>query len=627
MSGKHIINKIQVTGGFLENINIEFSDKMNCIIGARGTGKTTLLEFIRHALGLDYNRPEEKKWKKIEKLVKSNLSTGQIKISITNSDDFSYQVESDKSGDQIILNEDGDVTTLSLKQGTLFRADIYSQDQIEEIADETKDQIELIDQFKSAEILDINNKMVEILGQLKGNAVTVAKTQKDAEILFDELQQIPEIEIQLKKYKKELSDDSDEVNTATAEKEMRDGETKLLTTVREEMTAANIQLSDVGTRLSNILPKLGNEEIEKGKNADFFKEFEGKMSNLIKQYISSIKDVDRQISSGISVIQKNEESLALTHKKQEKGFQELLDQHKEIQEKSQERLRLATLHKQLKDKLKEYEDKQKTLISLNSNRSELYEQLIDLREDRYNIREKIVKHLDSQIDFIKISIKPDSNADNYHSLIVEAVEGSGTQSSRYVPKIVTSLHPKEFFNIVQNNPSPIETLIEKTRINENQARTVVDRLKGKEILFDIQTVELIDEPLIQLLDGGIPKKSSELSTGQKCTTILPILLLQDTSPLLIDQPEDNLDNAFISDIVVKGLEKVKQNRQLIFITHNPNIPVLAECERVVILKSNGKNSTIEGIGNLDETQDLIELYLEGGHEAFLKRAKRYTNKD
>ncbi len=624
MSGKHIINKIQVTGGFLEDINIEFSDKMNCIIGARGTGKTTLLEFIRFAFDLNYNRPEEKKWKKIRNLINANLSTGQIKISITNSDGFSYKVESDKTGEQIVLNEDGEVTSLSLKQGTLFRADIYSQDQIEEIADKTKDQIELIDQFQSTDIQNINNKIFDILGLLKGSATNVNKTQQDAKLLFDELQQIPEIENQLKKYKKELGDDSDEVNTATAEKEMRDGETTLLSTVREELTVANTQLNDIETRLSNILPKLENDEIDKGKNAEFFKEFEEKMSTLIKQYVSSISDVTNQISSGISVIQKDEEKLTLTHKIQEKGFQDLLEQHKEVQIKSQERLRLASIHKQLKDKLNEYEEKQKTLASLNSNRSELYEQLIDLREDRYIIREKIVNHLDSEIDFINISIKPDSNTDNYSSLIVDAVEGSGTQSSRYVPKIVSGLHPKDFFNIVQNNQSPVETLIEKVGINTNQAKTVVERLKGKEILFDIQTVELLDEPLIQLLDGGIPKKSTELSKGQKCTAILPILLLQDTSPLLIDQPEDNLDNAFISNIVVNGLEKVKQNRQLIFITHNPNIPVLAECERVVTLKSNGKNATIEGIGNLDETQDLIELYLEGGHKAFLKRAERYS---
>ena len=626
MSGKHIINSIQVTGGFLEGFNIEFSDKMNCIIGARGSGKTTILEFIRHAFELDYNRPSEERLKKNAKLVNDNLASGQIKVSITNSDDFSYVVERKKTGEQIILNDDGEITKHSLRHGLMFRADIYSQDQIEEIADKTKNQIELIDQFKSDEITVINKKINEILSQLQGNARNVADNQKEAGELLEELQQIPDIENQLKKYKEEISDDSEEVNKAHAEKTLRETERRLLTTVIEELTAANSQLIDVENNLSSILPTLKNEEIEKGINADFFKEFEEKISSLIKQYASNIKDIENQISSGITTVQKDQESLALTHKKQDKGFQDLLEQHKEIQEKSQERLRLETLHKQLKDKFTKYEKKRNLLASLNAERDVLYNQLMDLREDRFNTRKEIVGFLDSQIDIVQISIQPDTNTLNYHGKLVEALEGSDTQYNRYIPKITTNLHPMELFELIQNHTSPVETLIEKTGINENQARTVIDRLKGKDILFDIQTVELLDEPLIQLLDGGIPKKSSELSTGQKCTTILPILLLQDTSPLLIDQPEDNLDNAFISDIVVKGLERVKQNRQLIFITHNPNIPVLAECDRIVILKSNGEKATVEGIGNLDETQDLIELYLEGGHEAFLKRAERYANK-
>ena len=626
MSGKHIINKIQVTGGFLEDINIEFSDKMNCIIGARGTGKTTILEFIRHAFELDYNRPSEERIKKNAKLVNDNLSTGRIKVSITNSDDFSYIVERNKTGEQIILNDDGDITKHSLRHGLMFRADIYSQDQIEEIADKTKYQIELIDEFNSDKIAEINKRIGELLHQLSENARKIAENQLEAGFLLEELQQIPDIENQLKKYKEKISDDSEEVNKAHAEKTLRESEKRLLTTVIEELTASRSQLSDVENRLSNILPYLINEDIKKGKNSDFFKEFEKKITKLIKQYVSSIKDVVNKISIGISSVQNDDENLDLTHKKQEKGFQDLLEQHKEIKEKSEKRIQLERLQTQLKDQLADYEKKNTLLASLNAERGVLYRDLMELREERFNTRKEIVEFLDSQIDFVQISIQPDTGTLNYHDKLVEALEGSETQYNRYIPKITSNLHPMEFFDLIHSHSSPVETLHEKTGINKNQARTVVERLKSKDILFDIQTVELLDEPLIQLLDGETPKKSSDLSTGQKCTTILPILLLQDTSPLLIDQPEDNLDNAFISDIVVKGLEKVKQNRQLIFITHNPNIPVLAECERIIILKSDGKKANVEGIGNLDETQSLIELYLEGGHDAFLKRAKRYAKK-
>ena len=79
-------------------------------------------------------------------------------------------------------------------------------------------------------------------------------------------------------------------------------------------------------------------------------------------------------------------------------------------------------------------------------------------------------------------------------------------------------------------------------------------------------MELGDEPFIELKDGADYKNSADLSTGQRCTVILPILLLESERPLLIDQPEDNLDNAFVYDTIVKSLRDAKGGRQLIFVT-------------------------------------------------------------
>ena len=114
-----------------------------------------------------------------------------------------------------------------------------------------------------------------------------------------------------------------------------------------------------------------------------------------------------------------------------------------------------------------------------------------------------------------------------------------------------------------------------------------------------------------------------LSTGQKCTAILPILLLDSDNPLIIDQPEDNLDNRFIFQTVVESVRRVKQHRQLILITHNPNIPVLGDAEQVVVLESNGVRARLAREGNVDACKDEIVTLLEGGVEAFQKRGERY----
>ena len=144
------------------------------------------------------------------------------------------------------------------------------------------------------------------------------------------------------------------------------------------------------------------------------------------------------------------------------------------------------------------------------------------------------------------------------------------------------------------------------------------------LLFDLEAVELFDLPKIELKDGDTYKESLSLSTGQKCTAILPILLLEGENPLLVDQPEDNLDNRFIFEAVVDSIRKVKTKRQLIFVMHNPNIPVLGDAERVFVLDSNGKKSSKANEGTVDHCKRDIVTLLEGGEDAFKARKCRYA---
>ena len=120
------------------------------------------------------------------------------------------------------------------------------------------------------------------------------------------------------------------------------------------------------------------------------------------------------------------------------------------------------------------------------------------------------------------------------------------------------------------------------------------------------------------------KDAAELSAGQKCTALLPILLARRDSPLVIDQPEGNLDNHFIYETVVESIRRLKTKRQMIFITHNANIPVLAEAELIIVLNSDGKTGFVEKRGTLDECREEIIDLLEGGKEAFERRRERYA---
>ena len=92
------------------------------------------------------------------------------------------------------------------------------------------------------------------------------------------------------------------------------------------------------------------------------------------------------------------------------------------------------------------------------------------------------------------------------------------------------------------------------------------------------------------------KKLGELSTGQKATALLYLLLMETKAPLVLDQPEDNLDNRFISEGIVPKIRSEKRRRQFIFATHNANIPVLGDAELIVGMKAAGEAG--EGVAEI-----------------------------
>jgi predicted ATPase len=104
------------------------------------------------------------------------------------------------------------------------------------------------------------------------------------------------------------------------------------------------------------------------------------------------------------------------------------------------------------------------------------------------------------------------------------------------------------------------------------------------------------------------------------------MLLSDSPyPLIIDQPEDNLDSEFIYHSLVPVLRRAKERRQVIIVTHNANIAVLGDAEQIVALKSTSDKSSIVARGSIDSptTKQVACQILEGSEEAFRRRAKIY----
>jgi ABC-type Mn2+/Zn2+ transport system ATPase subunit len=124
----------------------------------------------------------------------------------------------------------------------------------------------------------------------------------------------------------------------------------------------------------------------------------------------------------------------------------------------------------------------------------------------------------------------------------------------------------------------------------------------------------------------ISRDFSKLSLGQQQSVLLALLLASDShAPLVIDQPEDNLDSEFIYHSLVPVLRRAKERRQVIIVTHNANIAVLGDAEQIMALKSTSDKGHVVAQGSIDqlETKKVACQVLEGAEEAFRRRARVY----
>jgi len=132
------------------------------------------------------------------------------------------------------------------------------------------------------------------------------------------------------------------------------------------------------------------------------------------------------------------------------------------------------------------------------------------------------------------------------------------------------------------------------------------------------------EDLIQIrLDDRLV---DELSPGERCSALIPIVLVEGNTPIIIDQPEDNLDNKRVFDLVVEILRGLKEQRQIILATHNPNIPVSGDAELVIVFEAPDKNHCVPiEQGSIDKKEVITQIknIMEGGNQAFDMRMKKY----
>jgi len=140
-------------------------------------------------------------------------------------------------------------------------------------------------------------------------------------------------------------------------------------------------------------------------------------------------------------------------------------------------------------------------------------------------------------------------------------------------------------------------------------------------------LELAEQPIDDKVSIRLNGRAvDELSPGQRSSAMLPMIALAEKGPLIIDQPEDNLDNAMVGETLTRILADLKEQRQIIVSTHNPNIVVGGDAEQVVVLNAeDGHRAGVDLTGSIDDVNviDAVLTVMEGGREAFAIRSRRY----
>lgn len=618
----HAVVELRVTGGFLGSATLEFADGLNCLIGGRGTGKTTALEFLRFGLGLMPDpKVNQQRHKAIDGLVKANLGGGRVSIKLTTKTGMRYTAERSASDPVQVVNEAGTPVSVSLERDQIFSADVFSQNEIEEIATNPTAQLSLLDRFVENETSAIGRELEQLKRAVDQTSADLRRLDEDIEDLSARASELPILEERLKGVVQASGPDAAKINAAHAAKAARDREASVPGQLALAVQRVVSETATITTAFQSTIEAQLDASVRSGTNSDLFAALEMDVRAVESALIAAAESISKAAAAWDAALPRHRTAISERHAQQEAEYRKVVSEFQEEGGRAAERAALQLSHAEASNAAKQRDALEIQRKGVAAKRAELLARISEARDRRFAARTSVAARLTQEFPTIRVTITQGADSSSYRELVATALKGQSLRQNVVAERIADTFLPTELARAVIGRD--LALVAERLSIETERARRIVDALRANGGAYDLEAMDLEDVPCIELLDGDIFKESPNLSTGQRCTTILPILLVQSERPLLIDQPEDNLDNAFIYETIVKALRKAKGARQVIFVTHNPNIPVLGEAERVFVLDSDGQKARLRRVGSVDECKDDIETILEGGREAFLQRKKRY----
>ncbi len=651
------ITKIDVTNSkFLGSFSLEFNQQYNAFIGGRGTGKSSILEYLRWGLcdlgeqdtiSLNQSEVDRRRQSLIEKtLIPFN---GDVRVTFSLNGIQHVIKRNSISKETLLKIGDGDFEAVREEEiRRILPIQAYSQKQLSSVGVRT-------DELKRFIQLPIANQ----LSNLKFKASDIAKEinstyndfvrKREVQNEIDQFNlEIKSLNDQVESLRKTLSGITEEHQAIISKKQKYLLESSLINKSQQEFITVRNSIDELSNSLNNYPER--NAITEQFENKELFVNIE---EERVKEF-DNLKDIVSQLKAAVSPEKQTVYiSLINTWNELNNKFNSDYEAAKattssnqmQLQEISRIEQRLQELADSLNERnavLKELGNPEVEFESLRTEWFNLHQSKVDLlnvQAEEFAVLSKglIKAEITKSIDVIKIK-----------NQITRALQGTRIQEVKIqslCDHILDSGNPLESYKEIINELKllaeqktsedkkveiPETGLLTECGFNDGNKTRIIQILTPNHWL-DIATTEIEFNPEFKYTTNkemGDQILFSEASAGQQATALLTVLLNQPGAPLLIDQPEDDIDNRAIEEII-NNIWDAKKKRQLIFTSHNANLVVNGDAELVVCCDYKESGSQTRGAivteGSIDspEVKDQITSVMEGGEKAFRLRKEKY----
>ena len=618
------IDSISIEGGYFDGLSAIVSGHLNAVIGGRGTGKSTLLECLRYAM--DVPHKSEDAITQGDQIVKENLGKagGRVILKLRSAANHMkpYTVIRRYGEPPRVIDEQGNESRLHPGRDLLPGIEIYGQNEIYELARSPGALTRVLDRFLP-ESAEQQARLYSALRKLRENSERLAKAQEQKDEIERHIAQLPKFEEQVRQFKEQgLEEKLKQVPLLEKERQLGPRILEEVKRTRDGQRQFDESLPDLVFLSDKALESLPHAELLQRGRA-LLEILTATLRQKLGEIDKAIGETERSVESLVSELT---QALANTETGLEKEFAKLPavagKDGKEIGRSYQRLLREIEQVRPSQTRLKTVDALVKELEQARRN---LLGEISDVRSARTAAKQKAVKGLNKRLaGKLRISIVPDGLHQPLREFL-QGLPGVGEKKTEWVDEA----QDLTVMGLVAAIREGKDALLGKQWGLTSGVAETLTRMTAPQV-YGLEAIDLEDRVGLELNvshTGDQYRALDRLSTGQQCTAILHLLLLDNPDPLVMDQPEDNLDNAFIAERIVQELRAAKTERQFLFATHNANIPVFGDAEWIGVCSASEDRAEmpVDAQGSIDipAIRDQVANILEGGKEAFMQRKEKY----